>query len=224
MPDSKANPIWRFYREQRLNLPLPTAADVAGRTFVVTGGNTGLGYECAAHLVALGAARVVLGVRSVDKGEAARAAMEQAAGRTGVVQVWPVDLGSLASVEAFVVRIASLERVDALVNNAGIELDRFATLEDGLETSLVVNVVGTLLLCLRALPVLAASAKKHGEQARMEIVSSGIIMGLTSESLDGLGGGNVFEALSKEETMEGQRWVPCSLARCNSLLSLLPPP
>ena len=56
-----------------MTLPVvPTTNDCNGKTYIVTGSNTGLGFECAKHFVQLSAKRVILAVRTVDKGEAAK--------------------------------------------------------------------------------------------------------------------------------------------------------
>ena len=95
-------------------MPKWTAADVPrqdGRTFVVTGANSGIGLEAARELARAGA-RVVMAVRSPEKGRAA------AAGLAGDVEVRELDLASLASVRAFAA--ASRAPVDVLINNAGV--------------------------------------------------------------------------------------------------------
>lgn len=90
-----------------------TAADLpsfAGRTVIVTGANSGLGEVTARELAGVGA-KVILACRNTAKGDAA------AAGMTGDVEVRPLDLQSLASVREFA---AGVDKVDVLINNAGI--------------------------------------------------------------------------------------------------------
>jgi NAD(P)-dependent dehydrogenase (short-subunit alcohol dehydrogenase family) len=195
-----------MYKDQHTPLPLPSRSSVEGGTYIVTGANTGLGFECAQHLVNLGAARVVLGVRSIEKGKAAQMAIEKTTGRRGVCEVWQIDLASFDSVEAFSARIATLDRVDAIVNNAGIEVDGWRTVENGLEASLAVNVLSTLLLCLKALPILSKVAKRHGIHPRMEIVSSAVVHMVNDKSVDSVTG-NIFDAWSQESAMSGLRLV-----------------
>lgn len=129
-----------------------TAADIpdqAGRIAVVTGANTGLGYEIARMLAARGA-HVVLACRDVDK--ARRAAESIAAGsahgsRHGSVGVVRLDLASLASVRAAAAELrARHERLDLLINNAGVmEVPRQRT-EDGFELTLATNHLGPFAL------------------------------------------------------------------------------
>jgi NAD(P)-dependent dehydrogenase (short-subunit alcohol dehydrogenase family) len=115
----------------------------AGRTFVVTGANSGLGKVTARALAAAGA-RVVLACRNLDKGAAA------AAGMTGDVEVRRLDLADLASVREFA---AGVGRVDVLVNNAGVMAVPPARTVDGFEMQIGTNHLGhfalTGLLCAR---------------------------------------------------------------------------
>ncbi|KAK7414071.1 hypothetical protein QQX98_007103 [Neonectria punicea] len=109
---------------QPRGLPLlATTETCSGRTYVVTGANTGLGFEAAKHLVALDAAKVILAVRNVAAGDIAKAKIEEATGKTGVAEVWALDLASYESVKMFANRvIAELERVDALIENAAVAM------------------------------------------------------------------------------------------------------
>src|ERR1700744_2108696 len=100
------------------------AADVPrqdGRVAVVTGANTGIGFEAATILAHRGA-HVVLAVRNLDKGR--RAAAQIIAGRPDVqVTVQQLDLGSLESVRAAADSLRAVhDKIDLLVNNAGVML------------------------------------------------------------------------------------------------------
>ena len=119
--------------------PIQTASFLS-KTIVVTGANTGLGLEACKHFCRLGATRIIAGVRSHSKGEATKAAIESDAGRTGVVECWLVDYSSYASVKEFGDRVAALERVDAVVLNAGLATLEFVMFEDS-ESTITVNVV-----------------------------------------------------------------------------------
>src|SRR6476469_55089 len=99
-----------------------TTADIpdqTGRTAVVTGANTGLGYETAAALAAKGA-HVVLAVRNTDKGDDA-AARIGAAHPGASVAVQELDLTSLDSVRRAADELrATHDTIDVLINNAGV--------------------------------------------------------------------------------------------------------
>src|SRR6187402_58832 len=99
-----------------------TAADVpdqSGRVAVVTGANTGIGYEAALVLAGRGA-KVVIAVRNLDKGTKAVSALKQVHPGADVT-VAELDLSSLASVRAAAEALKStLPRIDLLINNAGV--------------------------------------------------------------------------------------------------------
>ena len=131
-----------------------TARDIPdqhGRVAVVTGANTGLGFETAKALAERGAA-VVLAVRDVDKGR-------QAAARTGGdVTVQQLDLTSLASVRTAAAALHDTHpRIDLLVNNAGVMYTPRRTTRDGFELQFGTNHLGpfafTGLLLESLLPV-----------------------------------------------------------------------
>ncbi|KAL2680463.1 hypothetical protein Neosp_008064 [[Neocosmospora] mangrovei] len=189
--------FWNFVRAQWTYLPLvPTEANVTGGTYIVTGANTGLGFECAKTLVKLGAKIVVLGVRSIEKGDVAAAAIAKETGREGVCQVWHLDLASLDSVEEFAKKLQTLDRVDALIQNASVALADF-TLSEGVETTITVNVLSTMLLAIRAMPKLQESARTFSINPHLVIVSS--LTGFQCEGVLEKHNGDLFEALSRKE-------------------------
>jgi len=130
--------------------------DQTGRTAVITGSNTGLGYETAAALAAKGA-HVVLAVRNVDKGNDAAARIgDQTPGAS--VAVAELDLTSLDSIRAAAEALRSEhDTIDLLVNNAGVMMTPKATTKDGFELQFGTNHLGhfafTGLLLDRLLPV-----------------------------------------------------------------------
>ena len=162
--------IFGFLRSQWTNLPIPTTS-FAGQTVIVTGSNTGLGLEAARHFARLNASKVILAVRNIRAGEEAAKSIHESTGRKGVCEVWQVDLGNWDSVKSFVKRTEGLERLDVVLENAGIARNDFTELE-GMESTVAVNVVGTFLMALGLLPVMRASAKKTGGAPRLTIVSS----------------------------------------------------
>ena len=185
-----------FVAEQYTRLPLiDPPADVEKGTYIITGANTGLGYECAKHLIEFGAARVIIAIRSLEKGNAALARLRKETGRASAGEVWELDLASLDSVEKFVKRINSLDRIDAIIENAGVALLEFTKVDD-IEMSLMVNVLATMLLAFRVLPKLKESAKRFNIQPRLVIVSSGTgLYPMLKGKLDDVEG-NVFQTLS----------------------------
>jgi NAD(P)-dependent dehydrogenase (short-subunit alcohol dehydrogenase family) len=134
-----------------------SAPDLGGRTIVVTGANSGIGKEAAAELAAMGA-RVVVTARNRAKGEAARAEIERRSGR-GDVELADLDLASIASIRAFADGfLASHDRLDVLLNNAGLTLRKRSETADGFETTFGVNHLGHFLLTALLRDRLVASA------------------------------------------------------------------
>ncbi len=128
-----------------------------GKVCIVTGSNTGIGKETARGLAERGAT-VVLACRNVEKATAARDDIAQSTGRSDV-SVEQLDLGSFASIRQFAQQIRSrFDRLDVLVNNAGIWPLSRVTTADGLESTFGVNHVGTHLLTVELLPLLKKSA------------------------------------------------------------------
>ncbi|XP_023257201.1 dehydrogenase/reductase SDR family member 13-like [Seriola lalandi dorsalis] len=121
-------------------------AAVAGKTVVITGGNTGIGKATALHLARKGA-RVILACRNRDKAEAAIADIQQETGSTDVLYMH-LDLASLKSVRCFTETFLKTEsRLDLLINNAGLVAD--GRTEDGFGIQFGVNHLGHFLLtCL----------------------------------------------------------------------------
>jgi NAD(P)-dependent dehydrogenase (short-subunit alcohol dehydrogenase family) len=160
-----------FYSQVFVRPSYPTQS-FDGQTVLITGANVGLGLEAARHVVRLGAARVILGVRNVPAGRAAKEDIEASTGRPGVCEVWEVDLASHSSTLAFGDRIAQLPRLDAAILNAGLATRTFQVAE-GYERTITVNVINTLLLGLLILPRLKATGQEFpSSQPRLAFVVS----------------------------------------------------
>ena len=122
-----------------------SAPDLGGRTIVVTGGNSGIGKEAAVELAAIGAS-VVVAARNRAKGEAALAEITSRSGSERV-ELADLDLASMKSIHAFADGfLASHDRLDVLLNNAGLTLRKRAETTDGFEMVFGVNHLGHFLL------------------------------------------------------------------------------
>ena len=163
--------IPRFFYWQFLVTPQLPKTTFEGQTIIVTGGNAGLGLEAVRHFVRLKAKKVIIACRSIKKGEAAKADVEASTGRQGVVEIMEVDLANFKSVKQFVAKVNTLDRLDILLENAGIQTDKWEILEDD-ESTITVNVVSTFLMALMVLPKLQESAKKFNITPRLCIVAS----------------------------------------------------
>ena len=139
------------------------APDQQGRVVLVTGANTGIGFE-AARMLAERGATVVLACRNEDK---ARAAAESIG--AGQVETLPLDLMSLASVREAADRFrARHDRLDLLINNAGIMAVPEGRTEDGFELQMGTNHFGHFALTGLLLDLLLATP-----DSRVVNVSSG---------------------------------------------------
>jgi retinol dehydrogenase-12 len=131
-------------------------ADLAGRTFLVTGANAGIGYATAQDLAARGG-RVFVACRSAAKGETAVAAI-RAAADSDQVRLLRLDLADLASVRQCAAEFLALgEPLHVLINNAGVGGVRGLT-ADGFEIHFGVNHLGHFALTQALLPLLLRSA------------------------------------------------------------------
>jgi NAD(P)-dependent dehydrogenase (short-subunit alcohol dehydrogenase family) len=129
----------------------------SGRTFIVTGANSGLGLATTTALAGAGG-RVVMAVRDLKRGADAAAAI------TGDVEVRELDLADLSSVRSFAAEWT--EPVDVLVNNAGVMLVPEGTTSDGFETQFGTNHLGHFALTNLLLPrltdrVVTVSSSAH---------------------------------------------------------------
>ena len=131
--------------------------DQSGRRIVITGANSGTGQEAARRLAAAGA-HVIMGVRTVAKGEQARDGI-LAQQPQAQLEVRRVDLADLASVAEFADGlIAEGTPLDLLVNNAGVmAVPSRMTTADGFELQFGSNFLGPFALTVRLLPLLLAA-------------------------------------------------------------------
>ena len=124
-----------------------------GRTFIVTGANTGIGLEIANILAARGA-RVLLACRSADRAEEAMAMIAKATPGADLAFL-PLDLADLDSVRAAATQAAGEERLDGLINNAGVMFPPLQHTAQGFELQWGVNHLGPFALTNLLLPKLA---------------------------------------------------------------------
>ena len=135
--------------------------DLAGKTVIVTGGYSGIGLETVRGLAGKGA-RVIVPVRSPEK------AADTLSGMAGDVTTAPMDLGDVASVREFAKGIlANEDRLDVLINNAGIMACPEARVGPGWESQFGVNHMGHFALTTALMPLLVKT-----EGARVVALSS----------------------------------------------------
>jgi NAD(P)-dependent dehydrogenase (short-subunit alcohol dehydrogenase family) len=182
-----------------IRLPYPNA-DLRGQTIIVTGSNTGLGFESSQHFARLGVGKLIMAVRNLQKGEAARKEILQSSGREeNSIEVWELDLNSYTSVKSFAARVAHLRRLDAVLANAGIWATTFDMSEDN-EKTITVNVVSNFLLCLLLIPKLRESAENFNITPRFVIVNTAIHYWTPLKELDP--DANIFTTLNNPKTAD----------------------
>ena len=132
----KPNPL-PFIAERWHGVPAPIGS-FAQKTVIVTGANSGLGYEAAAQFASLGASKVILAVRNEAKGEAAKRQIEKRVNRgNDAIEAWKLDMDSFTSIKSFADRVdKAMERLDVVVLNAGASPKDFNVGDDGWETML----------------------------------------------------------------------------------------
>lgn len=141
---------------------------MSGQVVLVTGANTGIGRATAEALAGMGA-RVFVGGRNAAKVDAAVAAIRQTTGNDAVEPLVG-DLASLAAVRRLADALLSrTERLDVLINNAGVFLNQRRDSADGFELTFAVNHLAPFALTTALLPLLKASAP-----ARIVTVSSAL--------------------------------------------------
>lgn len=174
-----------------------------GRSYVVTGANSGLGYHTALEFARHGG-QVILACRNVERGETAVRRIRQEA-PDARLEVMALDLGDLASVRAFVQALgAHYPRIAGLVNNAGVMAIPRATTADGFEMQLGVNHLGHFALTGLLLPRLL-----HTDGARV----------VTLTSMVHLAGRMRFDDLQSERRYD--KWAAYSQSKlANALFGL----
>lgn len=219
-------PIGTFIRSQMLITPPVPTASFAGKTVIVTGSNAGLGLEAARHIYRLGASLLILAVRNRDKGLAAKKSIQASCpdrSSKGHIEIWDLNLSSYASVKAFATKAQGLERLDALLENAGVmttvwTTDKETCVVSGQKTVefedervLKVNVLSTYLLAALLLPKLQETSKKFGVRTNLEFVVSETYQMAQFKEMSYMGQkdqGGILGALNDEKRSDNQDRYP----------------
>ena len=170
-PEKQAS-LPRFFYRQVTYKPFEVKdADLSGKTAIVTGSNTGVGFETARQLLGLGLSRLILAVRNEEKGKAAAAKLSP--DDPDRVAVWHLDLSDYDSVVAFAERAKTLHRLDIAVLNAGMcPANRVFNEKTGHDEIIQVNYLSTALLAILLLPVVKATRPNQPAASRITFTSS----------------------------------------------------
>ncbi|KAF5984210.1 retinol dehydrogenase 11 [Fusarium coicis] len=163
---------YRFFRSQTTKpVPIPKDISLSDSTIIITGANTGIGYGAAEQFLAMNLKRLIIAVRSISKGEAAASTL-RAKHPNAEILVWQVDMNIYKSVQDFAKKCETLDRIDLVILNAGIQMTKFELSPEGHEVSFQVNYLSTVLLATLLLPTLKQKAPA-GQPGHLTIVSSG---------------------------------------------------
>lgn len=145
-----------------------TRSTITGQHIIVTGANTGLGYETALALAGMGA-KVIMACRNKTKAESARKSLLKEVPEADL-DVMEIDLSRLQSVRQFAEQYRNTyDRLDVLINNAGVMTPPYSKTEDGFELQFGANYLGHFLLTGLLLPTLVET-----EDARIVTLSSAV--------------------------------------------------
>ncbi|KAB8077503.1 hypothetical protein BDV29DRAFT_167944 [Aspergillus leporis] len=161
----------RLLRAQ-YNIPVDPIVSFAGKTVVLTGATSGLGFEAAIKLLNLGVESLIIGSRSLERGDATKTELEKRTTRQGVIQVWELDMDNFQSVQSFANRVQTeIKQLDIALLNAGLWNKGYTASPEGWEETLQVNALSTSLLALLLLPKLRDSSS-DSNPAHLTVVSS----------------------------------------------------
>ncbi|KAF9265281.1 NAD(P)-binding protein [Marasmius fiardii PR-910] len=210
----------RFREDQKREMPPPVeGVSLTGQVVLITGANTGLGYEVA-NFANRGPAKLIVVCRNERKGHDA---LNRLVSETGFknVELWKMNLESFASMAAPQDKIDKLERLDILVEiTAGLYMNYKVT-EDGWENTLDVNVLGNVLHIILHIPKMIETARKYPEVTpRIVSVSSDNHYWGTvpSEAIDAP---NISEFINREDYAQGTPNARVSRLRPFFLLMLI---
>lgn len=166
--------------KSKTDTPLP----LSGKIIIITGCNRGIGKDVARDCASLGAEKIIMAVRDVEKGQEAMKEIIDSLGLHVDIVVKKLDLENFDSVRAFAKDIRETEsRIDILVNNAGILTGADARQEtEGMERMMRVNFFGSVLLTMLLFPKI----KETSSDAKIVFVASSAHWALPTLDVDDL--------------------------------------
>lgn len=163
---------------QPLIPPTPSSATVAGKTAIITGGSSGIGYEVARQLLLLKASRIIITVRTASKGQEAVSSLRadpgvKKANPTATIDFFHLDLDDFQSGVEFSKRVrAEVPELHILICNGGVNLMSYEASKSGHERVMQVNCYTHFLITLQLLPLLRTTAVNCGEPSHLTFVGS----------------------------------------------------
>jgi retinol dehydrogenase-12 len=151
--------------------PLPAGVRLDQQTAIITGSNVGIGLETARQLASHGVSRIILGVRDINKGNAAKDDLAKSTPKCDF-QVWELHQDSHDSIIAFAEKAKSLDRLDIVLLNAGVKQLKWTISPGGHEENVQVNHLGTALLSVLLLPLLKSTSQQTEKPGRLTFTTS----------------------------------------------------
>ncbi|TFK22498.1 NAD(P)-binding protein [Coprinopsis marcescibilis] len=187
-------------RLHRLLTPPVSKVDLTGRTVLVTGANTGIGFQTAKYFATMSPRKIIIACRNEEKGIAAVARIRQETGFERV-ELRMLDLAKFSSVLEFVERFEKEEeQLDIHVANAAVVPRERRVTEDGWEESLQVNNISTILLSVLLLPLMVKAIENcPGSRPRIIIVGSTAMFNIEQFSEEVVSSDHPLRALDGEE-------------------------
>ncbi|KAH6676859.1 hypothetical protein F5X68DRAFT_245850 [Plectosphaerella plurivora] len=150
------------------SVPQRDIPDLSGKVVLITGGNTGLGLETILQLSKHNPVHIYLAAGLEAKAKDAIAQVQDKVPRAPPISFIPLDLGSFLSIKAAAATFrVSSDRLDVLINNAGIMATPEGLTEEGYEVQFGTNHMGPALRTNLLLPTLKATAARHSPDVRV---------------------------------------------------------
>lgn len=163
--------LLRLLRAQ-YNIPVDPTVSFVGKTVVLTGATSGLGFEAAIKLLNLGVESLIIGSRNLERGQATKSELEKRTTRQDVIQIWELDMSNFQSVKTFASRVQKeIKQLDIALLNAGLWNKEYTSSPEEWEETLQVNTLSTSLLAILLLPKLR-DGSSDSTPAHLTVVSS----------------------------------------------------
>jgi len=191
--------------------------NVSGKSFLITGANSGIGKETALELAKLGGT-VHIVCRNVERGEQAKSEILSSVS-SAAVHVHRLDISDPKAIHAFVKDFSSQGHpLHCLVNNAGCMVNTRELTEEGIEMNFATNSLGTYILTTELIPTLRqhadGAAHAQGVLPRVITVSSGgmltqklDISDLMSERMSPFDGTSVYAQQKRQQIVMTEKWA-----------------
>jgi NAD(P)-dependent dehydrogenase (short-subunit alcohol dehydrogenase family) len=162
-----------FWWSARNPPPQPTIP-LSNKIVLITGANAGLGFEAAQKLAQLSPSKLILGVRSLEKGKEAKMRIQRATGVSeNIIDVLELDMGNYASIERFAHEINDkYTTMDAAILNAGVAPPTFRESKEGWENAIQINVLSSAYLGILLLPKLRHTGILKNRAVHLQFVVS----------------------------------------------------